>query len=202
MLVYGLRCRCISALALTDREIRALTPRSRRYRVSDGGGLLLLEVDQAGGKSWMWRHRFPPTKDGRQQDLRLGPYPWLSLKAARQKRDEQKLLLQEQGIDPCKAKKLMRSEQWSQAAGPMETAEQGRAARSASPPGGRGVSRSSSSASKGSAAPWASKSSPYPDPFSANQRYPASAQLRPSWRGWPGAWVSSRSVSGNGSADG
>jgi hypothetical protein len=66
----------------------------------------------------MWRHRFPPTKDGRQQDLRLGPYPRLSLKAARQKRDEQKLLLQELGNDPCKAKKLTRSEQWSRAAGP------------------------------------------------------------------------------------
>jgi len=117
MLVYGLWCWCISALALTDKEIRALGPRSGRYRLSDGGGLLL-EVDQAGGKYWLWRHRFPPTKDGRQQDLRLGPYPRLSLKAARQKRDEQRLLLQEQGIDPCKAKKLARSEQWSRQSGP------------------------------------------------------------------------------------
>jgi integrase len=66
----------------------------------------------------MWRHRFPPTKDGRRQDLRLGPYPRLSLKAARQKRDEQRLLLQEQGIDPCQAKKVARSELWSQQAGP------------------------------------------------------------------------------------
>lgn len=117
MLVYGLWCWCISALALTDKEIRALGPRSRRYRLSDGGGLLL-EVDHAGGKYWLWRHRFPPTKDGRQQDLRLGPYPRLSLKAARQKRDEQRLLLQEQGIDPCKAKKLARSEQWNRLSGP------------------------------------------------------------------------------------
>jgi integrase len=84
--------------------------------VSDGGGLLL-EVDPAGRKYWMWRHRFPPTKDGRRQDLRLGPYPRLSLKAARQKRDEQRLLLQEQGIDPCQAKKAARSEQWSQQTG-------------------------------------------------------------------------------------
>jgi integrase len=60
----------------------------------------------------------PANEVGRQQDLRLGPYPRLSLKAARQKRDEQKLLLQEQGIDPCKAKKLTRSEQRRRAAGP------------------------------------------------------------------------------------
>lgn len=38
-------------MALTDKEIRALGPRSRRYRVSDGGGLLL-EVDPAGRKYW------------------------------------------------------------------------------------------------------------------------------------------------------
>jgi len=105
------------ALALTDREIRALGPRSRRYSVSDGGGLLL-EVNQAGGKYWMWRHRFPPTQDGRHQELRLGPYPRLSLKAARQMRDEQKSFLREQGIDPCKAKKLARSERWTRQTGP------------------------------------------------------------------------------------
>jgi integrase len=85
--------------------------------VSDGGGLLL-EVDPAGRKYWMWRHRFPPTKDGRRQDLRLGPYPHLSLKAARQKRDEQRLLLREQGIDPCQAKKEARTQQWSKQSGP------------------------------------------------------------------------------------
>ncbi|MFM9089379.1 MAG: Arm DNA-binding domain-containing protein, partial [Cyanobium sp.] len=46
-------------MALTDKEVRALPQGSRRYRVSDGGGLLL-EVDPAGGKYWLWRHRFPP----------------------------------------------------------------------------------------------------------------------------------------------
>ncbi len=69
-------------LALTDKEVRALPQRSQRYRVSDGTGLLL-EVDPAGGKYWLWRHRFPPTKDGRRQDRRIGPYPRISLKAAR-----------------------------------------------------------------------------------------------------------------------
>jgi hypothetical protein len=54
-------------LALIDKEVRALPQGSRRYWVSDGGGLLL-EVDPAGGKDWLWRHRFPPTKDGRHLD--------------------------------------------------------------------------------------------------------------------------------------
>ena len=98
-------------MALTDREVRALQLRSRRYRVSDGAGLLL-EVDPAGGKYWLWRHRFPPTKDGRRQDLRIGPYPRISLKAARDIRDEQKRLLYEDGINPCDAKKRSKDHRW------------------------------------------------------------------------------------------
>ncbi len=98
-------------MALTDKEVRALTQRSRRYRVSDGGGLLL-EVDPAGGKYWLWRHRYPPTKDGRRQDLRIGPYPRISLKAARDLRDEQKRLLYEDGINPCDAKKRSKDQRW------------------------------------------------------------------------------------------
>ena len=94
-------------LALTDKEVRALPQRSQRYRISDGAGLLL-EVDPAGGTYWLWRHRFPPTKDGRRQDLRIGPYPRISLKAARDIRDEQKSLLYEDGINPCDAKKRPR----------------------------------------------------------------------------------------------
>jgi hypothetical protein len=98
-------------LALTDKEVRALPQRSQRYRVSDGVGLLL-EVDPAGGKYWLWRHRFPPTKDGRRQDLRIGPYPRISLKAARDIRDEQKRLLYEDGINPCDAKKRSKDHRW------------------------------------------------------------------------------------------
>jgi hypothetical protein len=102
-------------LALTDREVRALPQGSRRYRVSDGAGLLL-EVDPAGGKYWLWRHRFPPTKDGRRQDLRLGPYPRISLKAARDLRDEQKRLLYEEGLDPCAVKKRNKDHRWGRRA--------------------------------------------------------------------------------------
>ena len=117
MVVYGPGWWCISALALTDKQIRALPLRSQRYRVSDSGGLLL-EVHPAGGKYWIWRHRFPPTKSGRRQDLRLGPYPRLSLKAARQLRDEQRLILLEQKTDPCQAKKNLKDQQWRKQTGP------------------------------------------------------------------------------------
>jgi hypothetical protein len=73
-----------------------------------------VEVDPAGGKYWLWRHRFPHTKNGRRQDLRIGPYPKIWLKAAREIRDEQRRLLYEVGINPCEAKKRTKVERWGQ----------------------------------------------------------------------------------------
>jgi len=59
----------------TDRGIKAITKAGRH---SDGNGLYL-RVKNTGGKSWsfMWK------RDGRQRELGLGPYPSVSLKAAR-----------------------------------------------------------------------------------------------------------------------
>lgn len=45
-------------MALIDAAVRGLPLRSQRYRVFDSARLLL-EVDPAGGKYWLWRHRFP-----------------------------------------------------------------------------------------------------------------------------------------------
>ena len=41
-----------------------------------------VEVDPAGKKYWPWRHRYPPTKDGRRQVLPIGPYLGITLNAA------------------------------------------------------------------------------------------------------------------------
>lgn len=91
-------------LPLNDAQIKAEKPGAKRRRVSDGGGLLL-EIDPAGGKYWLWRHRFPPTKEGKQQDYRIGPYPKVSLKKARQIRDEQHQRMHRDGTDPCAVKR-------------------------------------------------------------------------------------------------
>ena len=91
-------------MTLNDAQIKAEKPGSKRHRISDGGGLLL-EIDPSGGKYWLWRHRYPPNKDGKQQDYRIGPYPKFSLKKARQIRDEQKKLMLDGGINPCLAKR-------------------------------------------------------------------------------------------------
>jgi len=99
-------------LALTDAQIRAEMPGVRLRRISDGGGLLL-EIDPRGGKYWLWRHRYPPTKDGKQQDYRIGPYPKVSLRKARQTRDEQRQRMHSEGINPCVAKRQDKVERFA-----------------------------------------------------------------------------------------
>lgn len=98
-------------LTLTDAGVKAEKPSGVRRRVSDGKGLLL-EIDPAGGKYWLWRHRYPPTKDGKQQDYRIGPYPKISLKKARQIRDEQHQRMFIEGINPCAAKRQEKMERF------------------------------------------------------------------------------------------
>lgn len=96
-------------MSLTDAQVRAEKPSTTRRRVSDGGGLLL-EVDPGGGKYWIWRHRYPPSKKGKQQDYRIGPYPLVSLKKARYIRDDLRRQMLAEGIDPCAAKRQARLE--------------------------------------------------------------------------------------------
>jgi integrase len=96
-------------MPLTDAQVKAEKPSATRRRVSDGGGLLL-EVDPGGGKYWIWRHRYPPSKKGKQQDYRIGPYPLVSLKKARCIRDHLRRQMLAEGIDPCAAKRQARLE--------------------------------------------------------------------------------------------
>jgi len=77
------------AKPLTDTEIRALKPKSDRYRIADGGGLLL-EVMPTGNKVWRYRY----TLGGKQYPaLTIGPYPAIDLKSARRQRDEWAVLV-------------------------------------------------------------------------------------------------------------
>jgi integrase len=64
------------------------------YKLFDGGGLFLL-VKPNGSKLWRLKYRF----GGREKLLALGPYHLVSLKEARDKRDDAKKLLLD-GIDP------------------------------------------------------------------------------------------------------
>ena len=85
---------------LTAVQIRAAKPREKVYRLADGSGLYL-EVPPKGSKRWRFRYRY----GGKEKSLSFGTYPNVSLKAARQKRDDARALL-EKGTDPSMARKL------------------------------------------------------------------------------------------------
>lgn len=84
---------------LTDRMIQAAKPAEKPYRLSDEKGLVIL-ITPAGGKLWRFRNRFPRRGPGKKEkDLALGTYPEVSLREAREERDEARRDLRH-GIDP------------------------------------------------------------------------------------------------------
>ena len=86
-------------MALNDVAIRALKPKDRVYAVADANGLCI-EVALSGSKLWRLRYRFA----GKARNLSFGRYPEVSLKEARQRRDEARTLLRD-GVDPGSERK-------------------------------------------------------------------------------------------------
>ena len=85
-------------MPLTDRAILNLKANGKQHKHFDGGGLYLV-VYPTGGKAWRLSYRYA----GKENTLSFGSYPAVSLKMAREKREEAKTLLA-QGIDPAKQK--------------------------------------------------------------------------------------------------
>lgn len=79
---------------LTDSLIKSLKGKSKQYAQNDGDGLSLLVLPN-GTMSWRYRYRFV----GKAKMLSLKGYPEVSLKQAREGRDELKRIL-ESGKDP------------------------------------------------------------------------------------------------------
>ncbi len=92
-------------MPLTATQIRNAIPGDRTYRLTDEKGLTLLVTPQ-GAKWWRLRYRFA----GKERMLSLGTYPEVSLKRARQKRDEARALLAD-GVDPSASRKAARAAQ-------------------------------------------------------------------------------------------
>ena len=93
---------------LTDAQVKAAKPREdgKPKKMADGGGLVLLvrPSERTSGKVWQVRYRF----EGKANTLSLGPYPHVSLAAARVGRDEALANLR-RGVNPSakmKAAKL------------------------------------------------------------------------------------------------
>jgi hypothetical protein len=84
---------------LTEIKIRTFKPGEKSVRLSDERGLYL-EVTPNGGHWWRLRYRF----GGKEKLISLGTYPDTGLKAARERRDAARKLL-ETGVDPSEARR-------------------------------------------------------------------------------------------------
>lgn len=85
-------------MKLSDRTCKNEPPSDKTKKLSDGGGLYL-EIRPNGRKYWKQKYRFA----GKEKKLSHGVYPEVSLKEAREKRDQARKLLK-QNIDPQEAK--------------------------------------------------------------------------------------------------
>jgi len=81
-------------MPLTDTACRTAKPQAKPHKLTDSGGLFLL-VNANGSKWWRLRYSFA----GKEQMLSLGTYPDVSLKDARERRDEARKLIAN-GINP------------------------------------------------------------------------------------------------------
>ncbi|HEH9401234.1 TPA: tyrosine-type recombinase/integrase [Aeromonas sobria] len=81
---------------LTDSKLRAAKPAEKEYNLGDGSGLSL-RVRPDGVRLWLFNYYRPADK--KRANISFGPYPDVSLAAARQKRSDARTLLA-QGVDP------------------------------------------------------------------------------------------------------
>lgn len=91
-------------MPLTDTAIRNAKPAEKDSKLFDGGGLFLL-VKPTGARWWRLKYRI----DGREKLLSLGVYPAVSLKDAREQRDDAKRLIA-RGIDPSAQRQATKAE--------------------------------------------------------------------------------------------
>ena len=86
-------------MPLTNLEVRSAKPKTKPYKMGDGGGMFLL-VHSNGSKYWRLKYRV----HGKEKLLALGAYPEITLDKAREKRFAARKLLAD-GIDPGAHKK-------------------------------------------------------------------------------------------------
>jgi integrase len=86
-------------MKLTEAKVRGTKPGPRAVKMFDGGGLYLF-ITPEGGKLWRWAYRF----DGKSRTMAFGPYPDLSLAAARDLHIDARRVLAK-GVDPMRQRK-------------------------------------------------------------------------------------------------
>ncbi|TVT54261.1 MAG: DUF4102 domain-containing protein [Azoarcus sp. PHD] len=101
-------------MPLSDTSVRAAKPGDKPFKLTDERGLYLF-VTSSGGKLW----RFDYRSDGKRKTLSLGSYPDVSLKQARERRDDARKQLAE-GVDPAEQRKATKLAVTEQAANSFE----------------------------------------------------------------------------------
>jgi hypothetical protein len=99
---------------LTDEIIKNLQPKEKPYKKFDEKGLYI-EVTTKGSKHWRFKYSFA----GKEKRLAMGSYPEISLKEARDKRDEARKQIRD-GLDPSYEKQLIKAKKKSQVYSSME----------------------------------------------------------------------------------
>ncbi len=90
-------------MPLTNIAVRKAMPGKKSYKLYDERGLLLF-ISPSGGKWWRLKYRF----NGKEKQLSLGVFPDVSLKDARERRDEARKLVAN-GIDPSEYRKAQKA---------------------------------------------------------------------------------------------
>lgn len=101
-------------MPLTDTAIRKAKPEAKQKKMFDERGLFLI-ISPKGGKWWRLKYRF----NKKEKSLSLGVYPDVSLKDARERRDEARKQLAA-GIDPGAHRKAQKEARTEQAANSFE----------------------------------------------------------------------------------
>jgi integrase len=101
-------------MSITDTTIKNSKPAAKPFKLTDEKGLYLL-VNPSGGKLWRMKYRF----GGKEKLLAFGAYPDVSLKEARERRDEARKLLAN-GTDPGAVKKAQKAAGLERAASTFE----------------------------------------------------------------------------------
>jgi integrase len=103
-------------MPLTSQQLKNIrSDATRTLKLFDGGGLYL-EVTPSGSRRWRLKYRFA----GKEKLISFGLYPLVSLKDARQKRDDAKRLLNN-GIDPSAQRKAEKDAVFAQAKNSFES---------------------------------------------------------------------------------
>ena len=101
-------------MALSDIAIRNAKASNKVFKLYDEQGLFI-QVTPSGGKWWRLKFRF----GGKEKLLSLGVYPDVSLKQARDRRDDARKLLAE-GVDPSEHRKASKASKKDSAANSLE----------------------------------------------------------------------------------